>query len=200
MNEIIRPPEPNRLPIDAFAKTFGALTVELKAITSRAHSAGNLDYALDRASWDKSYSKLDIPAAITKLNALRAQFIPDIDTLDGILTKPATKGQVKSLAGIVPRVFGKTDVTHIDHWLATVFMLLAEPISAPVMANAIRKLLAVRRSCRRPPNSVLRVPLRAMMSVSFRDEIIRLAALPPPRLPELPPPKSDRDDTFPRDE
>jgi hypothetical protein len=136
----------NQLPIDALTLTFDALIAKSgwEEITSRIHSVNELVYALDRVTWDRNskYSKLDVPAAIAKLNDLRAQFIPDTVALDDILNKPATKAQVKSLAGAVPKIFGKTDVTHVDFWLAAVFDLLAaKPISAVVMVKAIRALL-----------------------------------------------------------
>jgi hypothetical protein len=202
MNEIVTNTKPlvetNRLEMDAPATAFNALTTKLEAITSRVHSADKLSVALDRASWDRN-SKLDAPSAIAKLNDLRAQFIPDTVTLDDILTKPATKAQLKSLAGILPGVYGKGE--GVDQWPAGVFvvltcrefdsdgdLLVADPISAPVMAKAIIKLLNESKFLPAPCEfydacSAVRRGVRRL-----RDEISRLAKLPPPRLPELPPP------------
>jgi hypothetical protein len=142
MNQITKPPETGRLPIDALAITLNALIPDFNPIYGRIHDANDLINALDRVSWDHNYRNLDVSAAVAKLNALRAQHKPDIEMIDELLTKPATKAQVKSLAGVVPKIFGKTDVTHIDHWLAAVFLLLVSvPISAPVLATAIKELL-----------------------------------------------------------
>jgi hypothetical protein len=205
MNEIVTNAKPlvenNRLAMDAPAAAFNALSAKLEAITSRVHGASRLIAALDRASWDRNskYSKLDAPAAIAKLNDLRAQFIPDTVALDDMLTEPATKAQLKSLAGILPGVYGKGE--SVDQWLAGVFvvltcrefdsdgdLLVADPISAPIMAKAIIKLLNASKFLPAPCEfydacSAVRRGVRRL-----RDEIIRLAKLPPPRLPELPPP------------
>ncbi len=207
MNEIVTNAKPlaenNRLAIDAPAAAFNALTAKLEAITSRVHSANRLIGALDRASWDRNskYSKLDAPAAIAKLNDLRAQFIPDTVTLHDMLTKPATKAQLKSLRGILPGVYGKGE--SVDQWLAGVFvvltcrefdsdgeLLVAEPISAPVMAKAIIKLLNESKFLPAPCEFYEACCAVRRGVQRLRDEIVKLAALPPPRLPELPAPPS----------
>jgi hypothetical protein len=69
------PAETDRLPIDVFTVTFDALIAKsnLEAIASRVNDANRLFNALDRASYDRNFSnKLDTPAAIAKLNDLRA--------------------------------------------------------------------------------------------------------------------------------
>jgi hypothetical protein len=85
-----------------------------------------------------------------------------------------------------------------SHWLAAVFDLLTyrEVISAPVMVNAIRNLLG-RATFMPAPAEFCTSCFAARHDVSqLRDEIVRLAALPPPSLPELPPPKPDSDEGF----
>lgn len=192
MNQIVKPPETDRLPIDALALTLDALIPDLEPIVGRISDVNNLLNALDRASWDNNYRKLDVSAAVAKLNALRAQHKPDVEMLDKILTKPATKAQVKSLAGVVPKIFGKTDVTHIDYWLAAVFLLLTSvPISAPVLAMAIKDLLGESKFLP-APCEFYEACIDARRGVQrLRNEIVKLAALPPPRLPELPPPEPE---------
>jgi hypothetical protein len=148
--------------------------------------------------WDRN-SKLDVPAAIAELNDLRAQFIPDTVTLYDILTKPATKAQLKSLGGILPGVYGKGE--SVDQWLAGIFvvltcrefdsdgdLLVAEPISAPVMAKAIIKLLNESKFLPAPCEFYDACCAVRRGVQRLRGEIVRLAKLPPPRLPELPPP------------
>jgi hypothetical protein len=89
MSQITKPPEqPERLPIEALNAMFDAVIAKsnLEEITSCVHNAGKLTTALDKASWDQQFSKLDVPAAVAKLNVLRAQFIPAKTKLDDMLT------------------------------------------------------------------------------------------------------------------
>jgi hypothetical protein len=222
-NQIAKP-EGHRLPIDALATMLDAVTTELEAITHRVHAASQLSDALN-AFHDRhpKFTQLDVPAAIDRLNAIRAQFIADNVTLTDILSEPVPKTQLKVLAGALPKIFGKTDVTHEDHWLAGVFALfscrdlvsescgvpnipddvpklVSEPISAPVLAKAIVKML--RHATFMPaPSEFYATCLKVRRHVGqLRDEIRRLAALPPPRLPEFPAPKSGCDDEPPWDE
>jgi hypothetical protein len=98
---------------------------------------------------------------------------------------------VRSLAGAVPKIFGKTDVTHVDFWLAALFdLLVTGQISAVVMVKGIRKLLKEESGSFMPSTGKL---YEACCDVrheirQLRDELVRIESLPPPRLPELPAP------------